>query len=83
MMVGMSKPEVPVEVAEQLDAAIRFSEAADLVAKQAESRRREALPELVLALVPTLRSLGDPQASQYQLDVLPADLKALPAGDDQ
>ncbi|HQV17421.1 MAG TPA: hypothetical protein PLC22_03740 [Gordonia sp. (in: high G+C Gram-positive bacteria)] len=40
-----------------------------------------ALPELVLALVPTLRSLGDPQACQYQLDVLPADRKALPAGE--
>ncbi|HQV17424.1 MAG TPA: hypothetical protein PLC22_03755 [Gordonia sp. (in: high G+C Gram-positive bacteria)] len=54
-MVGISKPEVPVEVAEQLDAAIRFSEAADIVAKQAESRRREA----VLAAIETGVSQSD------------------------
>lgn len=30
------------------------------------------LPDLVLVLVPTMQQLGDPQAQQYQLDVLPA-----------
>lgn len=35
------------------------------------------LPELVAALVPTLQNLGDPQANQYQLNILPT-LRALP-----
>lgn len=38
-----------------------------------------ALPELVAALVPTMQQLGDPQANQYQLNILPA-LRALPGG---
>lgn len=38
------------------------------------------LPELVLALVPTMQKLGDPQANQYQLTITPT-LKALPGGE--
>lgn len=35
------------------------------------------LPELVAALVPVMQKIGDPQANQYQLNILPA-LSALP-----
>lgn len=38
------------------------------------------LPELVTALIPTMQKIGDPQASQYQLNILPA-LRALPGGE--
>ncbi|ORA62166.1 Bro-N domain-containing protein [Mycobacteroides franklinii] len=39
-----------------------------------------ALPELVTALVPTMQKLGDSQANQYQLSILPV-LRALPGGE--
>lgn len=38
------------------------------------------LPELVMALVPVMQKLGDPQANQYQLNIFPA-LRALPGGE--
>lgn len=39
-----------------------------------------ALPDVVAALVPTMQKLGDPQANQYQLNIMPS-LKALPGGE--
>lgn len=38
-----------------------------------------ALPEVVTALVPVMQKLGDPQANQYQLNILPP-LRALQTG---